>query len=177
MRMGLLLFFIGLGGGCGAIARHLLSQCGTQYLGLPDFLAVMMVNVIGCFLIGFIFILIAGHYASHRQHRMRETTLADPLIQRGWWPSDDPTTPTPDLLRRDRAAQCQAGFWITGMLGGMTTFSSFSLISLHLSHHGHWALLAANVIGSVVVGWLAVMIGLRLGRSILLRRNHPPHHH
>ena len=61
MRMGLLLFFIGLGGGCGAIARHLLSKCGTQYLGLPDFLAVMIDNVIGCFLIGFIFILNAGH--------------------------------------------------------------------------------------------------------------------
>lgn len=50
-------------------------------------------------------------------------------------------------------------FVMTGILGGYTTFSSFSLQTLNLIRDGDWLRVAGNVGGSVVLCLLAVWLG------------------
>ena len=56
-------------------------------------------------------------------------------------------------------------FLTVGILGGYTTFSSFSLDSALLLQKGEYALAAFYVIGSVVVSILALFAGLWLVRA------------
>jgi CrcB protein len=53
-----------------------------------------------------------------------------------------------------------------GLLGGFTTFSSFSLQTLRLAQDGDWARAAGNVVLSVVVCLVAVAAGYRLARMM-----------
>jgi CrcB protein len=50
-------------------------------------------------------------------------------------------------------------FVMTGILGGYTTFSSFSLQTLNLIRDGQWAPAGANIVGSVALCLLAVWLG------------------
>jgi CrcB protein len=54
-------------------------------------------------------------------------------------------------------------FVFVGILGGFTTFSSFMLDTLTLSHGGDAPIAAANVAGQVVLGIAAVWLGYQLG--------------
>lgn len=54
---------------------------------------------------------------------------------------------------------------LTGVLGGYTTFSSFSLETFSLIRNGHAWSAALNAIGSVALGLLAVWLGVRLAQS------------
>lgn len=53
-------------------------------------------------------------------------------------------------------------FLTTGLLGGFTTFSAFSLDTLTLIERGEWAVAGFYVLGSVVLGvaglWLAMTL-------------------
>lgn len=55
-----------------------------------------------------------------------------------------------------------------GLLGGYTTFSSFSLQTLELAQEGRWSTAAANVAMSLVLSLVAVWLGHVCGA--LLRR-------
>jgi CrcB protein len=57
-------------------------------------------------------------------------------------------------------------FVMTGILGGFTTFSSFSLQTLNLANDGEWLQAGGNVVGSVVLCLLAVWLGHLLALSI-----------
>jgi CrcB protein len=59
-------------------------------------------------------------------------------------------------------------FVLIGMLGGFTTFSSFSLETMNLVRDGEWLWAAANVIGSVLLCLTAVWLG-HLGAAALNR--------
>lgn len=50
-------------------------------------------------------------------------------------------------------------FFMLGICGGYTTFSSFSLQTLNLAEEGQWARAGANVILSVVLCLAAVWLG------------------
>jgi CrcB protein len=50
-------------------------------------------------------------------------------------------------------------FFMTGICGGYTTFSSFSLQTLSLAEEGEWLYAGANVVFSVVSCLLAVWLG------------------
>jgi len=50
-------------------------------------------------------------------------------------------------------------FLMVGVLGGFTTFSSFSIDTLSLARSGAWGAAGANVVGSVVLCLVAVAIG------------------
>lgn len=50
-------------------------------------------------------------------------------------------------------------FFMTGVLGGFTTFSSFSLNTLNLARDGELARAAGNAIGSLVLCLVAVWLG------------------
>jgi CrcB protein len=57
-------------------------------------------------------------------------------------------------------------FVMTGILGGFTTFSSFSLQSLNLANDGEWPQAGGNVVGSVVLCLVAVWLGHMLALSL-----------
>ncbi len=72
------------------------------------------------------------------------------------------TGPDGRLLMGTEARQ----FIMMGVLGGFTTFSSFSLQTLALAQDGEWARAGLNVVGSVVVCLVAVWAGWALGTAI-----------
>jgi CrcB protein len=57
-------------------------------------------------------------------------------------------------------------FLMAGILGGFTTFSSFSLQTLSLARDGEWLLVGANIVGSVVLCLVMVWAGHLLAALI-----------
>ena len=58
-------------------------------------------------------------------------------------------------------------FVMTGLLGGFTTFSAFSLDTLKLIEAGQTPQAALYVLGSVALSLIAVALGVALARGIL----------
>src|SRR5262245_49198607 len=50
-------------------------------------------------------------------------------------------------------------FLMTGLCGGYTTFSAFSIQTMNLVQDGHWSSAGLNVLGSVVLCLAAVWLG------------------
>lgn len=57
-------------------------------------------------------------------------------------------------------------FLVVGILGGFTTFSSFSLESWRLAEQGELRAAALNVLGNVTLSLVAVFLGIFVARSI-----------
>lgn len=55
-------------------------------------------------------------------------------------------------------------FFIVGFCGGYTTFSTFAFENMRLIELNQWGILTAYVLASVVLGVLAVWVGVRLAR-------------
>jgi fluoride exporter len=55
---------------------------------------------------------------------------------------------------------------LTGFLGGYTTFSSFSYETFSLIRDGEWLRATLNSVGSVLLGLVAVWMGVRLAQSL-----------
>ena len=58
-------------------------------------------------------------------------------------------------------------FLTVGFCGGFTTFSAFAYNNLNLLKDNSWSYLFVNIGGSLVVGILAVYLGIILVRSII----------
>ncbi len=54
-------------------------------------------------------------------------------------------------------------FFMLGLFGGFTTFSSFSLQTLNLLQDGEWLFATANIVGSVLLCMIGVWLGHTLG--------------
>jgi len=67
----------------------------------------------------------------------------------------------PDGAHRSTLIQ----FFMIGICGGYTTFSSFSLQTLSLMQKGEWLYAAGNILGSVILCMIAVWLGWLLGAS------------
>ena len=57
-------------------------------------------------------------------------------------------------------------FVATGLLGGFTTFSAFSLQTVALAQDGAWGFAAANIVGSVVLCLAGAWLGHALGMAV-----------
>lgn len=58
-------------------------------------------------------------------------------------------------------------FWVTGVLGGFTTFSAFSAESLALLQRGQWAVASLHAAAHVVGALACTAMGYALVRSLL----------
>ena len=117
------LLLVALGGAIGSAMRYLTAiLLARHYTGsIP--LATLVVNVLGCFLIGLLIGLCS------------ETTYLRLLF-------------------------------ITGFCGGFTTFSTFTAESYVMFREGAYGLALLYIAGSVVIGLLALWIGLYVSRII-----------
>lgn len=61
-------------------------------------------------------------------------------------------------------------FMMVGMLGALTTFSSFSLDTLLLFEHGQWFKAGLNVCLNVVCCMIFTFVGMQITQSLLASR-------
>lgn len=117
-----------LGGGLGAVSRHLVGLAALRHFG-PGFPAgTLIVNIVGSLLMGCLI---------------------------GW------------LARRGVAGNEWRLFLATGVLGGFTTFSAFSLDVANLWQRGEMTSAAIYIGASVLVSILAVFVGLWMARILV----------
>jgi len=121
--------WIAVGSALGGVARYWCSGVAARFMGETFPWGTIIVNVIGCFIIGF-FATITGP-----DGRVFSDTLARQFV-------------------------------MIGILGGYTTFSSFSIQTLNLVQAGEWWLAGANIALSVVACLVAVWLGFVLAASI-----------
>ena len=119
------LFWVGLGGAIGSMARHGFNRLIHQRaLGSTFPLGIFLINILGSVVIG----MIAGLLASGRMHLSYQART----------------------------------FVVVGVLGGFTTFSSFSLDTLTLLREGQLGYAMVNVLGQVTLSLVGVWIGFRV---------------
>lgn len=70
------------------------------------------------------------------------------------------------LLERTSAGVTARAFWMVGVLGGFTTFSSFSLETFNLIAQAAYVRAFANVVLSVVLCLVATWAGVLAGRQL-----------
>ena len=70
------------------------------------------------------------------------------------------------LLAREGGTRAAGPFLMTGILGGFTTFSAFSLDAMTLYERGQVALAGAYVLGSVIVSLVAIALGVAMMRAV-----------
>lgn len=56
-------------------------------------------------------------------------------------------------------------FFAVGFLGAYTTFSAYTYESVRLALSGSWGLALANLLANNLAGFLAVLLGIALGRG------------
>lgn len=119
---------VGIGGCTGALLRFYISSAVSRAAGEDlAFVGTLAVNLIGCFLIGMLAIIVA------------RTTHLSPHSQR---------------------------VLITGLLGSLTTFSTFSLDSVTLLQQGRVGAAIGNILTNVVLGLLLVWLGMQLAGAV-----------
>ncbi len=121
------LLLVGAGGGLGAMLRFLAGGFVHRFLPASFPYGTFLINVSGCFGIGFL----AG--------LVEERFLLGPGARL---------------------------FWMVGVLGGYTTFSTFGYETLVLLRGGSQAAALANAAGQVVLGLTAVAAGTVAARVL-----------
>ena len=124
------IFIVGGGGCIGSILRYFVTKAVENNFPTTTFpYGVMLVNVVGCLLIG----LISGL-------SMEKISLA------------------PNLRL----------FFFVGILGGFTTFSSFSLDAYNMLNTNDFSILTfafLHILVHIVFGIVAVYLGILIGRN------------
>jgi fluoride exporter len=118
---------IAAGGALGSVLRYWLSTWVYALAGRGFPYGTLVVNVLGCLIMGVLFVLLV--------ERMGENTVL------------------------------RAGLLI-GVLGGFTTFSSFSIETFSLIEQGDWMRAMANSVASLVLCLGATWVGVIIARQI-----------
>lgn len=63
-------------------------------------------------------------------------------------------------------------FVMTGIFGGFTTYSSFSLQTLNLAQDGEWFRASANIVLTLILCLAGCWLGMVLGQMINLGKSH-----
>ena len=124
----MILIWIALGGGVGSVLRYLVYTRIDQIHEYSFPLGILITNVIGSFLMGFLAWMLASNVSISNEHR------AAILI---------------------------------GLLGGFTTFSTFSHDTLQHFLQGEYLAVVLNIVLSVVLCIIAAGAGLLLAKSML----------
>ena len=132
-----------LGGGLGAVARFGCKKATERWTPLPGWMAIFLVNIFGSFLIG------SGFGALHGLELIDQSSHRT-LIQH---------------FQDTQDIQMGLALFVTGVCGGYTTFSTFSLDNLFLIYQ-HPIQMAFNMIASVILAVLAAWGGLAIGGAI-----------
>lgn len=117
-----------IGAGIGGVFRYWVSN-GTYFLLGRQFpYGTLFVNVSGCFLMGFLFVL--------------------------------------TLERFDGVGSQLRALLLIGLLGGYTTFSSFSMETINLFESGNWFNALINIFLSTIACLAAAWLGVIGGRNL-----------
>jgi CrcB protein len=119
------LLLVAVGGALGSIARYLMASSIQKSAGLTFPLGTVLVNILGCFLIGLLYVWLVAR--------------------------PDPRHDLRALL-------------MVGVMGGFTTFSSFSLETVTLFMSGSYTSAALNVVVSVIACLAGTALGVALAR-------------
>lgn len=68
------------------------------------------------------------------------------------------------LIERGNVGDAWRSFWMVGVLGGFTTFSTFSLDAFELAQDGHSGRAAAYVVASLLACLGGTLLGVSLAR-------------
>jgi CrcB protein len=120
-------FLVFVGGGIGAAARYWLSGWVPAKIQSDLPVGTLTVNILGCFLIGFL------------MSAFEERFLAQPSMR---------------------------VFLTIGILGGFTTFSTFSFETVALMRDGEVLFATANIVVSILTCIGGTAIGMYVGRLI-----------
>ncbi len=121
------LAWIALGGGVGSILRYILHTRIDQLHAYSFPIGVLMVNIIGSFLMGFLAWVLTTQIHVAEEHRVAI---------------------------------------LVGLLGGFTTFSTFSHDTLHMILQGEYFSVVLHIVLSVVLCIMAAGAGLLLAKSL-----------
>ena len=120
-----MILLVAIGGAVGSIARYLMASSIQTATGWEFPIGTVLVNVLGCFLMGILYVLIVARH--------------------------DPRHDLRALL-------------MVGVMGGFTTFSSFSLETVTLAMNGHYTSATLNVVISVAACLTGTVLGVALAR-------------
>ena len=118
---------VAVGGAIGAVARYAVSGLAHARFGVGFPYGTLLVNTLGCFLLGLIIETVDTRYIVHPGVRL---------------------------------------FLTVGVMGGFTTFSTYSHETLSLMRDGMFTLGTLNAIGSLVLGLLGAYAGMVAGRLL-----------
>ncbi len=164
---------VAIGGGLGAVARELILQSLGSALGhdVPTWMLLLPINLVGCFAIGFTLMVIELRFHRVGRSLLQGLPHAAHLHDEPGLFAPDPTVPATEYAAFSRRGQLLSGLLITGILGGFTTFSTFSLDLVEAIRHGHVASALLDIGLSVGLGVAFVMAGMAVGRTLRAHRS------
>jgi fluoride exporter len=120
-----MILLVAVGGAVGSVARYLMASGIQTATGWEFPLGTVLVNILGCFLIGVLYVL---------------------------------------LIARPDPRQDLRALLMVGVLGGFTTFSSFSLETVTMAMNGNFGGATLNVVISVAACLVGTILGVTLAR-------------
>ena len=116
---------VAVGGAVGSVARYLMASSIQSSTGWSFPIGTVLVNILGCFLIGILYVL---------------------------------------LVARPDPRQDLRALLMVGVMGGFTTFSSFSLETVTMAMQGNYTGATLNVVLSVAACLAGTVLGISLAR-------------